>query len=513
MYIPQLISIEKIIVPVNAFPQDNLMSRNKWMPLALFFLAVLVYSNALAGDFVLDDLYLIVNNTLTGQFSSLFTFFLKPYWAGNVAENNLVYRPLVNATFVATKLIAGNHAFLFKLTNVIFHAANTILVYFFFNSLTRKPLLAFFTATLFAVHPIQSEAVNGIAYRTDLIVLFLALSSFLLYLRKPGAAFVIPLLLAFFSKESAVTLIAVYPFLDLAGGRQVNILRVLWWPGLAVGFYFIMRFAALGSLGVAGPIPELDNPIAGAETMIRVLTAFNVLGRYLMLLIYPFALSADYSFNQISPVLSIFDPLLILGLSVHLALIYFLWWSWKRQHYLYVLALALYFLPMALIANIFMPIPNIMAERFLYLPSIGILFLVGLAVHWIYERAPRTVLAAFLMAITALSFRTFARNYDWRSEYTLFSAAEKVAGRSARVHFNLANAEYNAGNQMEAIHQYQQAIEIYPAYVLALSNLCVVYANQTKFTEARSTCEAALHYNPDFKKARESLDFIKAQGH
>ena len=240
-------------------------------------------------------------------------------------------------------------------------------------------------------------------------------------------------------------------------GRLAAALRQFWPAWLAllpvVAIWFWARQRMILNSPVYGQL-FIDNPIVDAGWLQGRLTAIGVLGRYLGLLVLPHTLSCDYSYNQIP----------LYGEAPH-------WW---QEMYVWVslgvvatlLATAairrraspsfawgvLFFFVMVLpTANLVMPIGSIMAERFLYLPSIGFCLVAALALEAAGPAWPRLtrVLPALVVAVFAL--RTHVRNADWQSELVLWRSAVGAAPESFKTHKGYANALWDAGRDEPAI--------------------------------------------------------------
>jgi tetratricopeptide (TPR) repeat protein len=209
--------------------------------------------------------------------------------------------------------------------------------------------------------------------------------------------------------------------------------------------------------------------------------------RYLGLLFFPIELSHDRSFAEI-PLQSIGSPLAMLSIALHAGLAVFAMLRWRSRQVL-SFCILFYFVTLAPVSNLFVLIGSTMAERFLYIPSIGFC----LAIAWLLGKladqavAPgpglRAVLAGralpmgIVVIITApFGAKAIARNGDWANNYSLFSADVQHAPRSARTHLNLAvvlihdslaiapNSAEKQGIASRARAQLEQARNILPDY-------------------------------------------------
>src|SRR6267378_1282356 len=209
---------------------DSLMSDHGQLIvcLGLVILVFLCFANALRNEFVFDDIYLVsVNN----QIRSL-----------NLPLLLSSYRPIRDISYAIDFALWGENPFGFHLTSILIHAANVLLVFALVRRLTKDLVSATLTALIFAVHPIQTDAVTYIAGRRDVLFTFfylLAFQSYLTYYRnrwstKAVACFILFLLLwmlSLFSKEMAVSLpilIFVWHFCDAWEAGSGPLWRRVW---------------------------------------------------------------------------------------------------------------------------------------------------------------------------------------------------------------------------------------------------------------------------------------------
>jgi tetratricopeptide (TPR) repeat protein len=266
---------------------------------------------------------------------------------------------------------------------------------------------------------------------------------------------------------------------------------------VAVG-YLALRYEVLGTIApdVHPEITYVENPIAFTDDWTRVLTALKVLGRYLALLVWPFRLSPDYSFDQIPLVHSLGDPGL-LGALATLAVLTAAAVAAARTRPIYLTSLLFYLATMLTVSNLIVPIGTIQAERFLYLPSLSICWVlaalfadVGWTSGW-EDASGRTRLAftrGTLILLAALvvpwTLKTVTRNAEWRNNRTLFSAARRISSHSAKVQSHLGDNHFLDGEYLAAIDRYISALRIYPDYAGAAINLASAYDAVHRYDEA-----------------------------
>src|SRR5574341_282461 len=291
------------------------MSRRSAVTL-LLALIVLAYGNSLTNGFVFDDLPLIPHNRTISDLGQLPGLFVRDYWApsqdvheGAISPRSGLYRPLVMASYSLNAVVGSLSPFGFHLVNAILHALVTSLLYIVAFQLGVSATAAFVAAALFAVHPVHTEAVTAIIGRAELMMSVGGLAFF--WFARAGKLWLACLALAFavFSKEQALVLPLV--LLISEGSSRQLCLRAASHRYAAYGLilvgYLAFRWLALGGFSLP-PVDSLVNPAATAGTGVRVWTAIKVAGMYLWLMVWPAALSANYSFDSMPLAHSPLDP-------------------------------------------------------------------------------------------------------------------------------------------------------------------------------------------------------------
>ena len=291
------------------------------------------------------------------------------------------------------------------------------------------------------------------------------------------------------------------------------------WPAYAALLLPLTAFLAMrAAVPTHMTIEWAENPLASAGFWTARLTAMKVIGKYLALFLWPARLSPDYSYNAVplfawrfewESFQAIFATVMTLALVV-LALGI----RWRQRAKPAFFFLFFFFVALAPVSNLFFPIGSIMAERFLYLPSIGLAGCVVLAIRELSQRLrlrPRPKLAAQALTVSllclALGARTYVRNLDWRDAVSLWTSAVEVCPTAARPHNNLGNAlSLIPGRLPEAIAEFESAIRIEPGYADAHYNLGSAWAQVPgRSADAIAEYETALRLDPEFVKARINL--------
>jgi tetratricopeptide (TPR) repeat protein len=277
--------------------------------------------------------------------------------------------------------------------------------------------------------------------------------------------------------------------------------------------YFLLRAAVIG---VWPQRPDrLDNPLAHVGIVPRCLTALEVAGRYLWLMVWPQRLSPDYSYNQIPVVNSPWASGVLLAAFAWGGLIGVACWSYRgtRRAFLCVGFTLVTFL---LASNFVVPVGTIMGERLFYLPSAGLCLLAGVAwqraMEWCRDRSPvkpvRWVGLALLAALLGLlSARTVLRNRDWRDQGTLFLRALEVAPNSAKVRFNLGGVYADREMMDEALREYQASVAILPS-ARVYRGLGTIYLKKRLPEAAIAEFRKAIALDPRDAEAYSNLGYV-----
>lgn len=337
--------------------------------------AALVYLGSLWNRFALDDLYIVVLNPLVRAPSGLWRAFGASYWAGNL--NTTVYRPLAVATYAIDWMVGA--ASWFHLVNMLWHVAATLLV----AMLARRwagNAAAFVAGVLFAIHPVHVEAVANVVGRNELMAAVFALLAVYAALEHEqvlwsAGAFACGLL----SKENAVVTPALIAFAWLLRLRPLPATRRLAW--------FVVSWAIVGIAYIAvryvvfqgyGPGIVAVAPVFNGATPLTVrLTAVTALSDVARLLVFPLHLQADYSPAERTAVTSLADARFLLGIAVVAIWLTLLVRAWRRGRILEAYGLGWIAIAYAPVANILFPIGVLVAERTLYLPSVGLALTAG----------------------------------------------------------------------------------------------------------------------------------------
>jgi hypothetical protein len=464
--------------------------------IAAAVVGVLPYLNTLGAGFTFDDHGLVILNAFIPPQAPLLAPFATPSTSG------ALYRPLTMVTYLLNHRMGGG-PFGFHLGNLLLFGATAAVAFLLAHRLSRSFAIATGTALVWAAHPIHTEAVASVTGRAEILSALCMLASLLALdrgldgstaaRRGWGAASLAAFVAALCSKESAAAGVLLVPLVVWLRGGERRVSRVLrvTAPYVAATVVFVaLRALVVGTLTV-DEVPFVDNPLAFAPAGVRVATALVVLWQYVGLLAVPFGLSADYSYDQVSAVISGADPrfvVAILGLTgiVLTAL------ACRRYAPLVTFGIAFVAAALAVTANFVAPIGTIKAERLLFLPSFGWCLICGWTLAtWIGRPPDRRRLAVAGALLGLLALGTWTRNVDWRDDATLLTVTAQASPRSARAQKNAGAVLGAAGDLAGAERHFRRAIAIRDDYQPAWKGLATVLRLTGRQEEAQAAARRA----------------------
>lgn len=455
------------------------MADKKFIFFALFTLCFLAFARTLFYPFVHDDFILIKHNPAIGDLSNIPGIFLQTFSLENISRTNPYYRPILEIFYRLQYRIFSFNPLGYHLTNLLFHFLNSILVFSLLNQITKRTKLAGAIALLFALHPVQTEAVACVSGISNLFYSSFCLSSILLYIRafrkeKPtpdwfsllGALIFFGI--AVLGKEQAVVMPLALVLYDLcfAGHRKETRTGRLLGKGLfffSAIQYLIWRKVLLGSALVPWPVVH-------RELLLRVLTVPKILLTYLQLTLFPQELHYYRNINLLDPawIAALVFLLIIISLFLLIRIMP------KERARLVIFGLGwflIFLLPVINIVPIIIEYSFVAVfEHFLYLPLLGILlacFTLGeFFIKKITSASQTNILSPALVGILvmlcfALSVR---QNTYWRGEIPLFERTVKYEKEFGRGHVLLGRAHTKQGNYAKAISAFQKALVIFEKY-------------------------------------------------
>ncbi|HXV77321.1 MAG TPA: hypothetical protein VD788_13465, partial [Candidatus Polarisedimenticolaceae bacterium] len=349
-----------------------------WVHLGLVSLAALPYLGMLSNPLVYDAPETITRNEAV-QHGRLGDLLRVDFWGDPLDADfsTRSYRPLVSLTF-ALQVRAGAGARALHLADLALHALSALLVMRLIERLGVARRWAFAGAAVFAVHPVQSEAVASVVGRADLMAGACLLGALLFALggrdrgRRPlDEAGALTLLgAALFCKEYAVVFPFVLIAVDLVAGPHDRPRRFRLWAA-ALGWvagYLLLRRAMIGDVGGVASLAATDHPLFDAPLSTRVAMALRLLALVVRLLVWPTALNHHYRVGTLEIVDGLLDPLVLAGASWVMLSGWFAWRRLARGQPIPTVAFVLLWWPLLPSLNLVSLAGVVFAERFLYVP-------------------------------------------------------------------------------------------------------------------------------------------------
>ncbi|XP_069164612.1 protein O-mannosyl-transferase TMTC1 [Procambarus clarkii] len=518
--------------------------------------SVLVYVTGVTGEYVHDDLSAVLKNPDVQGTRPLWQLFFNDFWGKSMADpaSHKSYRPLTILTFRLGHWVWGNNSLADHTINVFLHGCVTLLYARTLLATLRLTLAeTLASGLLFATHPVHTEAVTGLVGRADLLAAAAFLASFTAYHRSLRAAAT--------STTTSTTTTSVTTTTHAATRRTERVW--LWWAGLWACVGVLCKEHALTVLGVcvawdltlsahtlkrlvvgradrcvvapltrrtgkliclalmtvvmrlalmrSSPVfSDQDNPASFANSSLtRFLTFCYLPAHNVWLLLCPASLSYDWQMASIPLVSSLLDTRNTASLALYTTIILLLLSalrSRRRERLVVVWALLVLCLPFLPASNAFFRVGFVLAERLLYIPSLGWCAIVGVgaarAATVVPGRAWRHLLLALLLTF---SIRTARRSLDWRSRDTLFTSGLRTLPHNAKMHYNYANLQRDVHNHDAAVHHYKEAIRLWWRYPSAHNNLGTLLLERHLDQQAEWHFSVALQIHPRHPHAALNL--------
>lgn len=461
-----------------------------WVFVGSICLSFALYGNTLPGEFVWDDVFFTKRPELA-QLSHLPKLLTEPVLPDSPAAG--LYRPLTMFTFSANLLLGGQQPVYFHLVSILLNGLVTFLVFCLVWALFKNKPLAFFTALFFAFLPIHTEAVALIKARDELLAAALAISSWLAFLKatkgrllfdqKWLAASAGLFFLGLLAKEFTVVIPSIF-FLVLWAQKEKpwsikNNLLDLWpgglWYGATFLVYLWLRHLALPNMSFGNDdIGPLSNILVVAPWWAGELTAFKIAYLYIAKTLVPLGLTASYHFKAVTLVGNIFYSWrAMVGLAALAGLIVVAAWKKTRHTPLGIGAIVFLVLYLPVSQFIFKG-GDIMGERWMYLPSLGIALMVGGLFSYLYKIKPKAVIIVFGFILVCYAFVLIPRNLVWRTPLSLYESMVADSPKSVRGYASLAQYYFENGRFIDAKKMIDQGLAISnqePAFYVVASSI------------------------------------------
>jgi len=493
-------------------------------------LAVLVYLNSLVNDFAYDDMHIVLENESIHSLSTLPDAIVSSWWPDEDGEDMGLWRPTSTAIIGLQWALFSNNPAPYHVVNVVGHALTTGVVVVLFAELLPIPV-ALATGVIFALHPVHTEAVANVIGIAEIASTLFFLLACLLHLRggpKSRWRTVLPVALlyalAFGAKEIAVTLPGVIFLLDAARQRLGfaelgQYLRDRWkmYAGLVLtaGAMLAARFAILGS--IANPIGPLGADLL-AQGVPRIWTLGEIWSHYVRLMVFPLDLMADYSPNVI-PIGLGWHALNTAGAIMILAILVGSIAAWRRPALakdtdsarIVAFGVMWFLITISPVSNTLFIAGVLLAERTLYLPSVGAIAGIAWLVMRLYQRRRVVGLVVMLAGASFCSWRTWTRNPTWRDNLTVFGVMIADTPHSGRSQWVLGDLFLMQGRTQEGLVSYRAAIGILGNHYFLTTQIGRKLISLDMKNAAERILLQAFADHPEFATAPQLLSVIYSE--
>lgn len=486
--------------------------------LVSLFLVVMVlipYGQVVRFDFVnFDDNQYVTENA---RISAGLTYD-NIVWAFTTWEATN-WHPLTWLSYLLdAQLFGAKNAPAFHLVNVLFHAANSVLLFLLLHRMTRALWASMLVAALFAVHPLHVESVAWISERKDVLSTFFWLLTMIAYLRyvaSPGFRYlfvVLPFALGLMAKSMLVSLPAVlllmdyWPLRRLESGDPASGRPAIRWQWLIIEKLPLVALAVVTSILTVLAQEQAVWSLKQLPVWLRAANAVVSYVRYIAMTIMPIDLIVFYPHPSYSlPFWQVIVAVIVL-VSVSVFVVWFrkicpyllVGWLW----YLGTLIPVIGFVQAGLQA---------LADRYTYVPLIGLFIMLiwtaqDLAVRWrIRPIALGFGATGILIALTAGASMQVSH---WRNNTTLFEHVLQVDPSNYLAHKNLGGVLFRQKHFDEAKVHFMKVLEVMPTEPEAHDSLARVLINQGNYEEARAHLLEAIKLKPDYENPYCNLGAI-----
>ncbi len=480
--------------------------------LSIIGLTFLVFLPTFQNDFTNwdDDMYIrdnpLVKSLSADNLEQMFMPDEKAFVGGN-------YHPLTILTLAINYRISGLNPWSYQLFNILLHLLNTFLVFLLLYRLCgNKSDIALIAALLFGIHPMHVESVSWVAERKDVLYTAFYLAGLLQYLKYIRHNRQINLLWSFFyfilsvlSKPAAVVFPVVLFLFDYLEKRAIK-------PRIfleKIPFFLISLAMGLFTID-AQKASDAYGGLAKFDIFDRLMFAGYGFTMYLIRFFVPYKLSAFYPYPASSPLpaeyyVASFIALLIVVLTI---------WSMRKTRVI-AFGIGFYTINLALVLQFITVGSAILADRYTYVPYIGISMLVGYGYHLLragkwpsLKQYAQPLLIVIVAGSLVLALLSFQRVQVWKNSDTLFSNVIKNYPRSAVAYQNRGHYYRKLSDKVKdpaekarllqkAMEDYNRGLEVNPNNAVLYSNRGKIWFERNKFDKAVEDYNRSLELRPD----------------
>jgi len=503
----------------------------------IFCLTFLAYSNIFTNDFVMDDFDFIVDWPLIQNLNNAFRFFafyIPP--DGQIG----IYSPLKTLFHALNYALFKTDVFGYHVVSLLIHSAGIFFVYRIASLLTsslggsafggEKKRIAFIAALIFALHPVQTEAITYMTASVDMIGIVFLFAAFFYFARmKTSCDYPLSILLAVsavFTHELAVSL----PFLFLLyestlrpGKKQwESIFKKVLPYFLIVILYVLAKFLTLGTIARGGYLYD--------SFYLTMLVSIKRSSDLILIVFVPFALTVNHiispgifsydmeDFDKFAVLSQSFlDPQVLVSLLAIGVIVYFAFRFYVKKPII-LFCVGWFFISLLPVLNI-VPSSIYFGERYLYPGLLGFSLLVAILISSLVEgkgarfKKGREFIgfALVFMLVFFYGFRTYVRNFDWQDEVVFYESMAANNQESVFLKRDLGIIYMKNAMPVQAIEILEKASQLKPQDPDILFVLAESYAAAENYKKAKDILEKAVGLNPEFAEGYYNLAVVLAE--
>jgi len=471
---------------------------NKWSIWLIILLTALVFHNTLNNGFVdWDDYEYIVDNPFIKAISiaNILQIFSEPYFSN--------YHPLTTLSYALDFKLFGLNPQGYHLVNLILHIINTLLVFALFKHIAGKNVIPFISALLFALHPMHVESVAWISERKDVLFTAFFLSSLIYWLKfikseslklRLYFASLLLFVCALLSKSAAVTLPLIALLISYFLYKKINYKEIL---KLSPFFVLSVLFGIITLLTQNEAVSDISLSFSFIE---RLLLIFYALFFYLLKFIVPLNFSALHLYpetvNGFLPAVYYFAPLIIIVLIACIIK------SKKEFKHALIFGLLFFLFNIFTVIQIIPVGSAVVAERYTYVPYIGLSFIIAHSYVYLSQRFNKHLLLFVLSAFTLfIALSAHLQIKVWKNDVSLWSQALKSNNENVIAYNKRGVAYAKNGDYLKALADYNNAVSIKPAFKDSYYNRANSKRELADFRGAVNDYSKALQLKPDYFNA------------
>ncbi|MEA3444900.1 MAG: tetratricopeptide repeat protein [Bacteroidota bacterium] len=554
----------------------DLKKQKLWFIGIILAYAFVLYGNTIGNDYSFDDIYVTNNREVKQGMSIIPKLFISLY--ANMYEDGkpltFGYRPVVKTSFALEYAAFGSNPHISHLINILLYALTSLLLFLILRKLFKgyHHLFPMVVTLLFMAHPSHTEIVSSLKNRDELLSFLGAIGTlhlFLVYIEKEkiiyGIIGLIVFLLAYLSKPTVTVFLPIYPVVLYFFTKPKTGQVVFFLLGVFVVIYLASFIPRMYLPQTHRPVQFIENPLYFEDSFwIKASTGLTIILFYLKMLIFPLHMRFYYGYDTI-PVVGWDNFWVILSLLIHLALLAVAIWKFREKHIL-SFGILIYLIAIATFSNVLKQPMGIVADRFMYFPSLGFSIIIGYLIYKVFKQEPilqrikevniNKIIVLTIVILIPYSAKTITRNKDWKDQPTLLKKDIQYLENSAKAnfiyagtmkgvlmrairksgkkdprhkeavddilkHLNMAISTYPDYYQAydmrgsiyitffnkfdKAIEDFNRSLEIKEKYIPAYFGLGYCYLKKKDYQKAIYNYEKTIEYDPEHFQAHKSL--------